>query len=124
MVYEFTVYDILSDKLNEIKIDLFESKLFKKTAILLDIWATQKKLGYFFDKYQRIEQEKKEFITEKKEEENCTDVLNYKEQYIKFLMKNNLIFIIEQKNNNILLNLIYYYLLADVKKDKQLLDNF
>lgn len=47
MVYEFTVYDILSDKLNEIKIDLFESKLFKKTAILFDIWATQKKIRVF-----------------------------------------------------------------------------
>ena len=48
----------------------------------------------------------------------------YKEQYIEFLMQHDLIFLVEVKDKLSLLNLIFYWLLADVKKDKKLLDNF
>jgi hypothetical protein len=42
MLYEFTIYDVLLDKLNEIKVDVYENPLYQKTMVLFDIWATQK----------------------------------------------------------------------------------
>ena len=30
MLYEFTIYDVLLDKLNEIKVDVYENPLYQK----------------------------------------------------------------------------------------------
>lgn len=130
MLYEFTIYDALSNKLNEIKVDVYENPLYEKTLILFDIWATQKKLGYLFDKYEAIEKKEKGI----QDNQNTGGAMSssisftkpptYKEQYIEFLMQHDLIFLEEVKDKLSLLNLIFYWLLADVKKDKKLLDNF
>lgn len=128
MLYEFTIYDVLLDKLNEIKVDVYENPLYQKTMVLFDIWATQKKLGYLFDKYEALERKEKGIPDSKSVETSSTISFTkpptYKEQYIEFLMKHDLIFLVEVKDKLSLLNLIFYWLLADVKKDKKLLDNF
>jgi hypothetical protein len=128
MLYEFTIYDVLLDKLNEIKVDVYENPLYQKTMVLFDIWATQKKLGYLFDKYEALERKEKGIPDNKSVETSSTISFTkpptYKEQYIEFLMQHDLIFLVEVKDKLSLLNLIFYWLLADVKKDKKLLDNF
>lgn len=128
MLYEFTIYDVLLDKLNEIKVDVYENPLYQKTMVLFDIWATQKKLGYLFDKYKALERKEKGIPDNKSVETSSTISFTkpptYKEQYIEFLMQHDLIFLVEVKDKLSLLNLIFYWLLADVKKDKKLLDNF
>lgn len=128
MLYEFTIYDVFLDKLNEIKVDVYENPLYQKTTVLFDIWATQKKLGYLFDKYEALEKKEKGIPDNKSVETSSTISFTkpptYKEQYIEFLMKHDLIFLVEVKDKLSLLNLIFYWLLADVKKDKKLLDNF
>jgi len=130
MLYQFTIHDVMLDKLNEIKVDVYENSLYEKTLALFDIWATQKKLGYIFDKYETIEQKEKGIQDKKNICESASSPISltkpqsYKEQYIEFLMKYNLIFLVEVDDKLSLLNLIFYWLLADVKKDKKLLDNF
>lgn len=128
MLYQFTIYDVILDKLNEIKIDVYETMLYKKTRLLFDIWATQKHLGYLLDKFSDLEREEQGLSTLKQpiDSENLPVVekKSYKEQYIEFLMEHGLIFLVEVKDKEILLNLIYYWLLEDVKRDKQLLDNY
>lgn len=128
MLYKFTIYDVLLDKLNEIKVDVYENPLYQKTMVLLDIWATQKKLGYLFDRYEALEKKEKGIPDNKSVETSSTISFTkpptYKEQYIEFLMQHDLIFLVEVKDKLSLLNLIFYWLLADVKKDKKLLDNF
>lgn len=128
MLYEFTIYDVLLDKLNEIKVDVYENPLYQKTMVLFDIWATQKKLGYLFDKYEALERKEKGIPDNKSVETSSTISFTkpptYKEQYIEFLIQHDLIFLVEVKDKLSLLNLIFYWLLADVKKDKKLLDNF
>jgi hypothetical protein len=129
MLYEFTIYDVLLDKLGEIKVDVYENPLYEKTLILFDIWATQKKLGYLFDKYEAAEKKEKGLQDNKNTGESISSISftkppTYKEQYIEFLMQHDLIFLVEVKDKLSLLNLVFYWLLADVKKDKKLLDNF
>ena len=128
MLYEFTIYDVLLDKLREIKVDVYENPLYKKTLILFDIWTTQKKLGYLFDKYEAVEEDEKGIQDNKNTGTSSsisfTKPPTYKEQYIEFLMQHNLIFLVEVKDKLSMLNLIFYWLLADVKRDKKLLDNF
>jgi len=122
MLYEFTIYDVLLDKLNEIKVDVYENPLYQKTMVLFDIWATQKKLGYLFDKYEALERKEKGIPDNKSVETSSTISFTkpptYKEQYIEFLMQHDLIFLVEVKDKLSLLNLIFYWLLADVKKIK------
>lgn len=129
MLYQFTIHDVLLDKLNEIKVEVYESPLYEKTLTLFDIWATQKRLGFLFDKYEALERKEKG-IQDKPNNCGSTSAISftkspsYKEQYVEFLMEHDLIFLVEVKDHMALLNLIFYWLLADVKKDKKLLDNF
>lgn len=120
MKYDFTKKEVIEGALNKIKVDVFENPLYQKTLILFEIWETQKKLGFLFDQYEeisiRVESNESSSIVSEK--------LSYKEQYIEFLMKHDLIFIEEVEDSLVLLNLLFYWILADVRKDKGLLDNF
>lgn len=127
MLYKFTIHEVLLNKLNEIKVDVYEQPLYKKTLVLFDIWATQKKLGYLFDQYEALERKEKG-LPEPTQHDSCsassTKSSSYKDQYIEFLMKHDLIFLVEVEDKNSLLTLIFYWLLKDVKHDKKLLDNY
>lgn len=128
MLYNFTIHEVLSNKLNAIKVDVYETTLYQKTVLLLDIWATQKKLGYLFDKFEEIERKEKGLPEQPQYEtssaSSSTKSTSYKDQYVEFLMKHDLIFLEEVEDKVALLNLIYYWLLRDVKHDKKLLDNY
>lgn len=127
MLYKFTIHEVLLNKLNEIKVDVYEQPLYKKTLVLFDIWATQKKLGYLFDQYETLERKEKG-LPEPIQHDSCsassTKSSSYKDQYIEFLMKHDLVFMVEVEDKNSLLTLIFYWLLKDVKHDKKLLDNY
>lgn len=128
MLYQFTIHDVILDKLKEIKVDVYENPLYKKTLTLFDIWTTQKHLGYLFDRYEALERQERG-IPEKTETCSSSTIsltkpASYKEQYVEFLMEHDLIFLVEVEDKLSLLNLIFYWLLKDVKKDKRLLDNF
>lgn len=127
MLYKFTIHEVLLNKLNEIKVDVYEQPLYKKTLVLFDIWATQKKLGYLFDQYEALERKEKG-LPEPMQHDSCsassTKSSSYKDQYIEFLMKHDLVFMVEVEDKNSLLTLIFYWLLKDVKHDKKLLDNY
>lgn len=127
MLYKFTIHEVLLNKLNEIKVDVYEQPLYKKTLVLFDIWATQKKLGYLFDQYETLERKEKG-LPEPIQHDSCsassTKSSSYKDQYIEFLMKHDLVFMMEVEDKNSLLTLIFYWLLKDVKHDKKLLDNY
>lgn len=127
MLYQFTIRDVILDKLNEIKVDVYELPLYQKTLLLFDVWATQKHLGYLFDQFDNMERKEKGLPVHKEITslaDSKTQPTAYKDQYIQFLMKHDLIFLVEEKDQNALLSLIYYWLLADVKKDKEILDNY
>ncbi|QUH22100.1 hypothetical protein [Alkaliphilus sp. B6464] len=121
MNYKFLLHDIFLDKLGSIKPEVFEEPLFQKTMILLDIWVTQKRLVDLLHEFDDLGKNKNIPIT-------CSiyngKQLSYKEQYISFLMNNDLIFLEEVKEPQSLLNLIYYFLVREVKYDKDSLDAF
>lgn len=116
---EFTIKEVLENKLRELKKDFFEDQIFQKVSILFDIWTKQKELGYLFDLYETIESNK---VINLGKVVKYDPTLSYKDQYICFLMEHNLIWIDECEDNRSVLNMIYYWLLADIKKDKQILN--
>lgn len=117
----FTIKNVFTDKLKEIKKELYENLLYKKVMTLLEIWQKQKELGYLYDLYSEIETKKPVNVGPIYK---CNELLSYRDQYITFLMEHNLIWIEECENNEIVLTMIYYWLLADIKKDKKILDRF
>lgn len=117
----FTIKKVFADKLNDIKKEMYEELLYKKVTTLFQIWQKQKELGYLYDVYSAIESKK---VVDIGPIYNINDSLSYKTQYISFLMEQDLIWIEECENSEIVLTMIYYWLLADIKKDKKILNNF
>lgn len=117
---QFTIHEILENKLKELKIELYEDFTYRKSCILFDIWKKQKELGYLFDLYSVLEENKTidmgEVIT-------YSPSNSYKEQYIKFLMNHDLVFLHEIQDPKILIHLIYYWLINQIKHDKLILNN-
>lgn len=117
----FTIKNVFADKLKELKKDMYDELLYKKVNVLFQIWQKQKELGYLYDLYSEIESKKPIDVGPVN---ICSDLLSYKDQYISFLMSQDLIWIEECKNNGTVLTMLYYWLLADIKKDKKILNNF
>lgn len=117
----FTIKNVFTDKLKEIKKEMYEDLLYKKVSTLLEIWQKQKELGYLYDIYSQIESDKPIDIGPVYK---FNELSSYKDQYITFLMEQDLIWIEECKNDEIVLTMIYYWLLSDIKKDKHILNNF
>ena len=117
---QFTIQNVIQEKLQTLKVDLYEDNLYKKTCVLFDIWTKQKELGLLFDLYSAIEEDR---IVNVGPTTFFKDNENYKDQYIKFLLNNNLIFLHEVNDPVVLINLIYYWLLVEVKHDKKILND-
>ena len=114
---QFTIKDILENKINNLREDLFEEQLFQKVVVLFNIWKTQKELLYYSSVYEHLEQDK-QFAVNDVTFYNPSE--KYKKQYISFLMKTNLIFLEEKKEEPlVLINLMYYWLLSEISIDRK-----
>lgn len=113
---KFTVKEILLNKLNSLKSELFEEPLYQKTLVLFDIWLKQKELLYLYDKIDNKYQTNTDNVYVYNKEKP------YKEQYISFLMITDTIFLEEVHEPIIVINLIYFWLLREVRIDKQILN--
>lgn len=111
----FTIKNVIEEKIKEFKIDLFEEDLYKRVCILFNIWQKQKELGYLYDVYAALENKQTVNTGEVYEYD---EKISYKTQYISFLMKHDLIWLDDCKDKKTVLTMIYYWLLADIKKDK------
>lgn len=117
---EFTIKEVLETILKSLKIELYEEEKYKKSCILFDIWVKQKELGKLFDLYKCYEEN---ITMDLGPTIIYTPSLSYKEQYIKFLMQNDLIFLDTEKDPQILISLIYYWLVKEIKNDRDILLN-
>lgn len=118
----FSIQEILTNEINNLKKDCYESNLFNKVDILFKIWLDQKDLLFQYKKLECFEKEVPFIINDIRRVESKKD---YKSQYISFLMETGLIFIEEQKDKpEIVLTLIYYWLIKEVNIDKKSLSAF
>lgn len=114
---QFTIKEILENKINSLKEDLFEEKLYQQVVLLFNIWKTQKELLYYSTAYEYLEQDKQFTVNDVTFYDPSK---KYKKQHISFLMKTNLIFLEEKKEEPmVLLNLIYYWILSEISIDRK-----
>lgn len=102
----YSIYEILYSRLIGNKHRLKNELIYEKTIKLLDIWDAQKRVIY---------------LTRSFDNPNYHDESLISESYITLLMENDLIFIEEVQDPVVLLNLIYYWLVANIKKNSQII---
>lgn len=117
----FSIREVLENKLKSLKSNNYDNPLYRKTCILYDIWLKNKELLYLLDLYKVYEENK---VVELDDVTTYDPSGTYKEQYISFLMKTDMIFIEEVEDDNTLITLIFYWLLREVKIDLNKIKEF
>lgn len=121
MIYKFSIKDILENKLNSMKYNMYGDLLYEKVQLTYQVWLKQKELKYAYIMLDSLilntTYKEEPFLSEEE-----LKSLNYKEQYISFLIKHDLFFLEEVKEDKVILNLLYYWLLREIKIDKNQLN--
>lgn len=114
------IKELLELKLKALLLEIPEDELLQKTYLLYNIWVKQKELAYHLSVYSEIGNDpslKIEGIC------YCDTIPSNRDESIRLLFENDLIFLVEVTDPIVLTHLIYYKLLKDITHDKALLNN-